>query len=218
MGDTRELLLAPPLPPVAVWLRKWPRKMKRRMETAAGEGEILSAIERGDHTAALHLLMQEYGTAVHRYCRQLVDDADLADEAHQMTFVQAFEGLGRFAGRSSLRTWLFGIAHHRCLDLLKISRRRRKRFPLVDELPDQPAPVETVEDHLTARSRISALGQCLRELAPHIRAAVLLRFQQGVTYEEMARLEDERPATLQARVVRALPVLRRCLERKGAAP
>jgi DNA-directed RNA polymerase specialized sigma24 family protein len=44
-----------------------------------------------------------------------------------------------------------------------------------------------------------------------------LRFQQGVTYEEMARREGERPATLQARVARALPVLRRCLERGGDA-
>jgi RNA polymerase sigma factor (sigma-70 family) len=218
MGDTREILLAPPLPPAAAWAGSWPRKMKRRVEAAAGEGEILSALERGDHTAALRLLMRDYGTAVYRYCRQMVEDADLADEAHQMTFVQAYEGLPHFAGRSSLRTWLFGIARHRCLDLLKIHRRRRKRFQLMDELPDQPAPVETVEEHLTGRSRISALGQCLRELAPHIRTAVLLRFQQGVTYEEMAVLEGERPATLQARVARALPVLRRCLERKGAAP
>lgn len=218
MGDTREILLAPPLPPAAVWARYQARKMKRRVEAAAGESEVLSALERGDHTAALRLLMRDHGTAVYRYCRQMVEDADLADEAHQMTFVQAYEGLPQFAGRSSLRTWLFGIARHRCLDLLKIHRRRRKRFPLMDELPDQPAPVETIEEHLTGRSRISALGQCLRELAPHIRTAVLLRFQQGVTYEEMAVLEGERPATLQARVARALPVLRRCLERKGAAP
>ncbi len=218
MGDTREILLAPPLSPAAVWPGKWLRKMTRRVEPAAGEGEILSAMERGDYAAALRLLMREHGPAIHRYCRQMVDDGDLADEAHQMTFVQAYEGLPQFAGRSSLRTWLFGIARHRCLDLLKISRRRRKRFQLMDELPDQPSPVETIEDHLAARSRISALGQCLRQLAPHIRAAVLLRFQQGLTYEEMARLEGDRPATLQARVVRALPVLRRCLERKGAAP
>ena len=209
MTDSREFLLAPPLSPGAVWPEKWLRKMKRRVEPAAGESDILSAMERGDHTAALRLLMQEYGAAVHRYCRQLVDDRDLADEAHQMTFVQAYEGMGRFAGRSSLRTWLFGIAHHRCLDLLKISRRRLKRFPLMDELPDRPAPADTAEEHLTARFRISALGQCLRQLAPHIRAAVLLRFQQGLTYEEMARLEGDRPATLQARVVRALPVDRR---------
>jgi RNA polymerase sigma-70 factor (ECF subfamily) len=194
--------------------------MKRHVNAVAeeGESEILAAIARGDRDTALRLLMRDYGAAVYRYCRQVVGDGDLADDAHQMTFVQAYEGLARFAGRSSLRTWLFGIAHHRCLDLLKINRRRQKRFPLADELPDRPAPAETAEERLAGRSRLSALTQCLRDLAPHVRAAILLRFQQGVTYEEMANLEGERPATLQARVARALPVLRRCLERKGEAP
>lgn len=214
MGDTHEILLSPPRP--AAW---WPRSMRPRAAAAAeGESEILAAVAEGDRDAALRLLMRDYGTAVYRYCRQVVGDGDLADEAHQMTFVQAYEGLARFAGRSSLRTWLFGIAHHRCLDLLKIHRRRQRRFPLADELPDRPAPVETAEDRLAGRSRLGALAQCLRELAPHVRAAVLLRFQQGISYEEMSRLEGERPATLQARVARALPVLRRCLERKGEAP
>lgn len=188
-----------------------------RPALATGETLILAALERGDRDAALRLLMRDYGKPVYRYCRQMLEDGDLADEAHQMTFVQAYEGLARFAGRSSLRTWLFGIAHHRCLDLLKTSRRRERRFQLTGELPERPAPMETAEERLTARSRVQALARCLRELAPHVRAAVLLRFQQGVTYEEMAILERERPATLQARVARALPVLRRCLERKEPA-
>lgn len=205
MADTHEIALTLPFRPAA-----------RRTGTAVphGEREILKALEEGDRDTALRLLMRDYGSAVYRYCRQMLGD-DLADEAHQMTFVQAYEGMARFAGRSSLRTWLFGIAHHRCLDALKISRRREKRFQPMDGVPDRPAPAETAEDRLAHRSRVRALEQCLRELAPRVRAAVLLRFQQGVTYEEMARLEGERAPTLQARVVRALPVLRRCLEHKG---
>jgi len=214
MADTREIYLS--LPHVAP--RMPARRLKRRVDADGAEADILHALEQGDRDAALRLLMRDYGPAVYRYCRQMVEEGDLADEAHQMTFVQAYEGLARFAHRSSLHTWLFGIAHHRCLDLLKMSRRRQKRFPLTGELPDRPAPAPTAEEALAGRSRASALGQCLRELAPHIRAAVLLRFQQGVTYEEMSVLEGERPATLQARVARALPVLRRCLERKGATP
>lgn len=185
--------------------------------TPGNEAEALSALRRGDLDAALRSLMQIYGTPVWRYCRQVLGDSDLAQEAQQMTFVQAYEGLPRFAGRSSLRTWLFGIAHHRCLDLLKSSRRREKRFAPLDGVPDPPVPTAGAEERLAARSRTRALERCLGELAPHVRAAVLLRFQQGVTYEEMARLKGDRPATLQARVVRALPVLRRCLERGGSA-
>jgi RNA polymerase sigma factor (sigma-70 family) len=214
MPDTREIYLSPLL--AAPWVP--PRRLRRPMDAEGTETAMLDALEQGDRDAALRLLMRAYGPAVYRYCRQMVGAGDLADEAHQLTFVKAYEGLARFARRSTLRTWLLGIAHHRCLDVLKMSRRREKRFPLTAELPERPSPAPTAEEDLTGRSRVQALGACLRELAPHIRAAVLLRFQQGATYEEMSALEGERPATLQARVVRALPVLRRCLERKGATP
>ena len=176
------------------------------------EREVLRALDRADRDKALSLLMQGYGRPVYRYCRRMLADAELTDDVHQLVFVQAYEGLRSFGRRSSLRTWLFGIAHNRCLDALKIGRRRQRRFSLTDELPETPEPAATVEEKLTERSRAWGLSRCLQALAPRIREAVLLRYQQEITYEEMARLTGERPATLQARVARALPVLRRCLE------
>ena len=92
------------------------------------EQDALAALDRGSSAEALTVLMRVYGSRpVYRYCRQMVADDDLAQEVHQMTFIQAYEGLARFGRRSSLRTWLFGIARHRCLDLLKSNRRRRSR-------------------------------------------------------------------------------------------
>ena len=49
-------------------------------------------------------------------------------------------------------------------------------------------------------------------LAPRVRTAVLLRYQQGLSYPEIARLSNEKAPALQVRVARALPLLRRCLE------
>lgn len=182
------------------------------------ELEALAALDRRDLDEALAVLMRAYGTAVYRYCRQMAGEEELAQEAHQMTFVQAHEGLARFSRRSSLRTWLFGIARHRCLDLLKMARRRRQRFGPIEEMSDRPEPGGSAEDRLAERSLARALAACLRGLAPHVRATVLLRFQQGLSYPEIARLTDEKAPALQVRVARALPVLRRCLEGKGMAP
>jgi RNA polymerase sigma factor (sigma-70 family) len=182
------------------------------------ERDALAALDRGRFEEALAVLMRTYGSAVYRYCRQTVGDDDLAQEVHQMTFVQAYEGLPRFSRRSSLRTWLFGIARHRCLDLLKISRRRRKRFGPIEDTFEPPAPDRSAEDRLADRSRAGALADCLRALAPHVRDTVLLRFQQNLSYPEIAALSDEKAPALQVRVARALPLLRRCLEKKGMAP
>ena len=55
------------------------------------------------------------------------------------------------------------------------------------------------------------------ELAEPARTAVLLHYQQGFTFEEMAEICDERPGTLHARVSRALPVLRARIEARLGA-
>lgn len=178
----------------------------------------LAALDRGRLDDALVVLMREYGTAVYRYCRRMMADDDLAQEVQQMTFVQAHEGLARFARRSSLRSWLFGIARHRCLDHLKMHRRRHKRFGPIEEAPELAEPGGSAEDRLSERSVARILESCLRGLAPRVRTAVLLRFQQGLSYPEIARLSNEKAPALQVRVARALPLLRRCLEEKGVAP
>ncbi len=179
------------------------------------ERPALEALGRADHDAALEILMAAYGTAIYRFCRRMVSDAELADDVHQMTFVQAYESLGRFRRRSTLRAWLYGIARHRCLDALKATRRRQARFESVPELPENVEVEGGAQDHLLARARALALDHCLRELAAKARAAILLRFHDGLSYPEMARVCGERAPTLQARVARAMPALRHCIESEG---
>jgi RNA polymerase sigma-70 factor, ECF subfamily len=185
---------------------------------AVAERDALAALDAGDVRTALAVLMHAYGTTIYRFCRQMTADAALADDVHQMTFVQAYEGLSRFTRRSTLRTWLFSIARHRCLDALKAVRRRQARFEAVAELPEGPAAEPGGEHRLQQGARARALHECLQQLRDDIRTAILLRFQEELSYVEMSRACGDRPATLQARVVRALPLLRRCLERRGAAP
>jgi RNA polymerase sigma factor (sigma-70 family) len=164
-----------------------------------------------DPHGALRILMQRHGTAVYRFCREMLRDAALADDVHQQVFVEAFRDLERFRGQSSLRTWLYSIARHRCLDAVKGRRRYTNRFKneAGDEFADPlPSAGERIDD---VRLR-DALGACLDELGEHVRTAVLLRYQNDFSYEDMATVCREKAGTLQARVVRALPLLRRCIE------
>lgn len=182
------------------------------------EDDILQALDRQDLRSALQLLMDAYGDALYSFCRRMVKDAELAADVHQTTFVQAWQGLSRFSRRSTLRTWLYGIARHRCLDALKIDRRRRQRIEAVEELPETVGTEAVAEQSLLADAFSRTLAGCLGALTPRVRSALLLRFQEGFSYREMAAVCDDRPATLQARVSRALPLLRHCLEEQGFAP
>jgi len=179
------------------------------------EQEAREALARGDREGALAILVRAYGSALYRFCRQMVADPELAEDVHQTTFLQAFTGLESFGGQLLFKAWLFRIARHRCLDALKIARRREKRFLLFGELPETPHPGPEAAMSLDEQDRTAALRGCLGELAPHVRTAVLLHYQEGFTFEQISRISRERAPTLQARVARSLPVLRRCLEARG---
>ena len=175
------------------------------------EDEAREALARGDHREALTVLMQAYGRDLHRHCYQVLRDRDLADDVHQTVFVQAYRDLPGFAGRSSLRTWLYGIARHRLMDAMKIGSRWRRRFVRVEPLPEAADERPRADDALADGAAAHALAAALAQLSVDSRIAVLLRFREGMTFEEIGAVCREKPATVQARVARALPRLRAAL-------
>jgi len=180
-------------------------------EAGDPDADVARLVKAGDQAAAIRLLMQRHGDAVYRFVRNVLRDDARADDVHQRIFIEAYRDLRRFAGRSSLRTWLFAIARYRVIDAAKVQAREAGRRGEGDsaEAPDpRPSPGEQIDD---GRLRES-LARCLDKLGDHIRSAVLLRYQQGFSFEEMADIMREKPGTLQARVARALPVLRECIE------
>lgn len=179
------------------------------------EARAASALRASDHKTALGILMDAYGTEIFRYCYRMLQDRELAEDLLQTVFLNAYTGFERFRFDSTLRTWLYGISHHRCLDALKHRRRWRQRFRLVAELPDKPSHASGVAD---AKFLSPALSRCLSQLNPRARAAVLLRHVAALTYPEMTEVCREEPATLQMRVARAMPLLRKCLEAEGVVP
>lgn len=185
-----------------------------RGEAVAGDledADVLALIAGDQLEAALQLLMERHGMAMYRYCCTALDCESLADDVLQQVFIEAFRDLRDFSGRSTLRAWLFGITRHRVLDQKRVVKRNLSRNrPLKGDRAADPAPlaVEQIDD---AQLR-DALLACVGELGEHVRNALLLRYQQGFSFEEMAQVCDEKPGTLQARVARALPILRECIE------
>lgn len=180
------------------------------------EGAVLDLVRSGQRRAALTLLMATYGQAVYAFCLRIVKDQAHAEDVRQWVFLQAYEGLASFAGDSSLRTWLLSIAKFRSLDTLRALRREAARLTpddgLVDEADVEPDPSES-SDAARLRDALSAgLEGCLS--AEDVRI-VLMRYRDGLSYEEIGAALGKKPDTLCARVARALPKLRRFLQRRG---
>lgn len=86
--------------------------------------------------------LEEHRAALTGHCYRMLGSAAEADDAVQETMVRAWRSLERFEERSSLRTWLYRIATHVCLDALA-DRSRRAR-------PMELGPVGSIDDTLTA--------------------------------------------------------------------
>jgi RNA polymerase sigma-70 factor (ECF subfamily) len=187
------------------------------MAMTAPDRDVLDLVADGAVTAALCLVMERHGPGIYRYCRDKLRDVALAEDVHQQVFVSAYLGLPQFAGRSTLRSWLFGIARHRVLDAVRARGRSQALFEHgdLDAAPDpRPSPGEALDAQRLRAALIASLG----ELDERVRTALLLRYQQGFSFDEMAALCGERSGTLAARVARALPVLRARIEARLGGP
>jgi RNA polymerase sigma-70 factor (ECF subfamily) len=169
----------------------------------------------GDRRAAIADLMRAHGDAVLGLCIRVLRDRELAEEVRQQTFLEAFRDFDRFQGRSSRRTWLLGIAGHRCLDVI-----RRQHSGWIegndDALINRHDPGRGPREQLEQAQLAAALEECMRSLSPEVRMTVLMRFQTELSYEQLAVQLSTTADALQMRVTRALSRLRRCLESKGA--
>jgi RNA polymerase sigma factor (sigma-70 family) len=177
--------------------------------------DILDLIQVGEVELAIRLLMDRYGEAVFRFCCSRLRNDATAQDVHQIIFIQAHRDMRSFAGRSTFRAWLFAIARHRVLDAVKGNKisahsdplDERQTLSVADQGPDANERIDDIR-------LVEALRECLETLPEPILASVLLRYQQGLSFEEMAEVNGEKPGTLRARVARALPRLRLCIEQK----
>jgi len=121
--------------------------------------------------------------------------------------------LSKFKGQGSLWSWLCGITYHRCLDELR--RRRRsgavEDLEVLDGLVGQSAPAMDA-DQVTERR---ALERCLAKLTPEMRSQLLMRCLWGLSYMEIGNILGVPHSTVQVRISRILPRLRRCLREEG---
>jgi RNA polymerase sigma-70 factor, ECF subfamily len=171
---------------------------------------ITLAIGARDHRRALSLLMGRYGDDIFRYAVSMTRDTDLAEEVRQQVFTEAYRDLERSARPQSVVRWLFGIARHRSLDAVQGRMRWRLRYK--NETPAEEESVCPEPNQELDRRKLSILlGRCLAKLPVPMREAVLLRYQQDLSYDDAAQVSGQMSTTLRQRVARALPLLRKCV-------
>jgi RNA polymerase sigma-70 factor (ECF subfamily) len=149
---------------------------------AAADAALLERARAGD-ARAFRALYFRYAPLVRRFAGTLCRDAGFADEATQETFARAWERLHVLREAARLRGWLLGIARLVVLDELK--RQRREVAAAVPVAPEERSGAPTPEVAVLSAEADRALEAALARLAPDRRAALLMRLDLGLGYEEI---------------------------------
>lgn len=150
---------------------------------------------RSGDPAAQAALVRATQEEVWRFVAALVD-VEAADDLTQETYLRAFRALPQFEARSSVRTWLLGIARRTCADHLRgVVRRRRLEARLATESL-------TVSPHPDPSAQISATA-LLSRLSADRREAFVLTQLLGLSYEQAAAALEVPIGTIRSRVARA---------------
>jgi RNA polymerase sigma-70 factor (ECF subfamily) len=135
--------------------------------------------------ATFSTLFADHAPYVLRVMRHLgVAERDIQDQCQEV-FVAVFRGLSGFAGRSSLRTWIYGI----CVRVASNHRRRahvRRERP-VSELPEQASPA-VQDEALEERRGHPSLRRWLDRLAPEQRDVFVLYELEELSMKEVAEV------------------------------
>jgi RNA polymerase sigma-70 factor (ECF subfamily) len=136
-----------------------------------------STVARTDATA----LFKGYSPAVYRYCLKRLGSREEAEDAVQLTFLNAWRSLERGFEPDQPRPWLFQIAANVCSSSL-----RSKLGTARTELRDPVALDDMAAHERNGREELVGLPEALRLLPTRQRRALLLRDWQGLSYREIA--------------------------------
>ena len=168
----------------------------------------------GGSQSAFEQIVRRYQRPVISLISRMVGDRGVAEELAQESFVKAFRNLGGFDVTRRLSSWLFRIAHNTALDWL---RRARPTLVSLDDPADAashgalataaPPAADPVERAALGR----ALDAAMHTLRPVYRAAVALRYEQDLSFEEIGHVLGVPEVTARTYVHRARKELAQAL-------
>jgi RNA polymerase sigma-70 factor (TIGR02960 family) len=197
--------------------------------TATGDLVIRA---RAGHGEAFRELTEPYRRELQVHCYRMLGSFQDAEDALQDTLLAAWQGLGAFEGRASIRTWLYRIATNRCLNALRAGQRRPAKAWDVGgiEMPEptgfgevvwlEPYPDVASEGAMSAppgpearyeqTEAISlAFVTALQLLPARQRAVLILREVLGYPATEVADMLDSTVESVNSALKRARATLRR---------
>jgi RNA polymerase sigma-70 factor, ECF subfamily len=189
------------------------------------DARLVDGLRAGDEEA-FRTLMREYGAAMLRVAQMYVPSRAVAEEVVQEAWLGVLKGIGRFEGRSSLKTWLFRIVANTAKTR---GVRESRSIPFSSLGGDDDAAIDPdrflgpgerfpghwavpPEGHLLAQEALEVIAREIDRLPPAQRAVITLRDVQGFSSEEVRNALDLTETNQRVLLHRARSKVRSALE------
>ena len=169
--------------------------------------KILKLVNEG-HEDAFAELYHRYSSDIFSYTFRLVSNPAIADDLIQEVFVAVWQGADRFQGNSSIKTWLFRIAHNKTMSWLR-SHYREQELEQDESLISDAELLPDVQSMLNWRAEM--IQQALGELRPNHRSVVELFYFTGLSYQDISKVVGCPVGTVKSRMSHALQHLNNIL-------
>ncbi len=200
--------------------------------------DLMSRAKAGDQEA-FRQLVDPHRRELEVHCYRILGSAQDAEDALQETLLSAWQGLGGFEQRASIRTWLYQVATNRCLNALRSVRRRPQAWSAPGVSPPEPTRLSEVtwlepypdvllaeladsrpgpEARYEARESVSlAFVTALQLLPPRQRAVLILRDVLGYPASEVAGILNSSQESVTSALKRARATLQQRFPGPGQA-
>ncbi len=149
-------------------------------------------------------IVDAYQSRILGFVRRMVSSSEEAEDITQEVFVRAYQGMARFDGRASLRTWLFRIAHNLCVDAARKRGRTHQEVSLSDgpdedgyDVPDSRWNPETIT--LDAEL-VQVVEAAVAGMSEKLRTILLLHDREELGYEELSQMLNIPIGTVKSRL------------------
>ena len=184
-------------------------RQRALMEPRRINQQVIDDCRQGDREA-FRLLFEAYKDKVFSIAiYSFRGDEAAARDITQQVFLKLMNSITQFRGDSEFSTWLYRLVVNACTDE---QRRRRRFFPLQDSTPRNRTGGQGPQEKHYARVELGESVKCaIGELKPKFRLPVLLKYVEGLSYEEIAAVLECSTGTVASRLNRAHKQLARRL-------
>jgi RNA polymerase sigma-70 factor (ECF subfamily) len=185
-------------------LRSQPLDAARRFEAAGEETDqhLLQTFLAGNPDAFDRLFLK-YQDYVYNICLGILGNADDARDSTQETFLRVYRKAADFRGHAAFSTWIYRIAVNVCVG--QIRKRPRAAVASLEEehVREAADPGPAPWDGLSRREEEERVRKIVAELPPDYRLVLVLRYFQGLSYEEMVGVLGWTLPTVKVKLYRA---------------